>query len=349
MKLSLAGVGKSWAGRTVISGLDLEVGEGQFCVVIGPTGCGKTTLLRIADLLLRPDAGRVMLDGRDLARSGERERTKARRRMAMVFQRPWMLSGSVRANAGFALEVRGRRSDGALVESTLESVGLAGFGGRTASTLSGGEMQKLALARAMITKPEILILDEPLSSVDQSIRPELRSLLRSLHRSEGMSVLMATHDVTDALALATSAVVILDGLVAQSGSVEEVFLKPANRFVASFLGIRNVLPAAFEGSTAKAGDLIVAMLEPASGRGFIAIQPESVTVSTDHFESSQRNSFRGRISAMERQAFGWLVEVDCAGTSIASTVTVESVERLGLEPGREVFVSFKASSVHAFR
>jgi molybdopterin-binding protein len=347
--MSLVGIEKSWAGRGVLRGVDLEVGEGRFCVVIGPTGCGKTTLLKIADLLVRPDHGRALLDGRDYARSSEGERTRARRRMAMVLQRPWMLSGSVSANARFALGIGGRRRDAAAVGGALESVGLRGFDAREASTLSGGEKQKLALARAMVTRPEILILDEPLSSLDQGIRPELRSVLRRLHSETGMSVLMATHDVSDALALASHAAVIQEGRIVQAGTVEDVFLKPAGKFVASFLGIRNVVPALFEGSSAMAGDLVISMLEPASGSGFIAIQPEAVTVSLEHLESSQRNCFPGRIASMERQAFGWLVEVDCPGTRIAASITSESVERLRLEPGRQVFVSFKASAVHAFR
>jgi ABC-type Fe3+/spermidine/putrescine transport system ATPase subunit len=243
--MSLVGIEKSWAGRGVLRGVDLEVGEGRFCVVIGPTGCGKTTLLKIADLLVRPDHGRALLDGRDYARSSEGERTRARRRMAMVLQRPWMLSGSVSANARFALGIGGRRRDAAAVGVALESVGLRGFDEREASTLSGGEKQKLALARAMVTRPEILILDEPLSSLDQGIRPELRSVLRRLHSETGMSVLMATHDVSDALALASHAAVIQEGGIVQAGTVEDVFLKPASKFVASFLGIRNVVPAVF--------------------------------------------------------------------------------------------------------
>jgi len=348
VRLALEDVRKSLGGRSVLSGASLSLEEGQFCVVIGPTGCGKTTLLKIADLLMRPDAGRVECDGVDLAHAGEGRRVRARRRMAMVMQRPWVGSGTVRDNAGFALKARGLPRDAA-VDETLASVGLRDLADQEARTLSGGEIQKLALARALISSPEVLILDEPLSSLDAGTRPGLRDLLRSLHRERGMTVLMATHDSADALALATSAAVMLGGRIRHSGSIEEVFSRSAGGFVSAFLGVRNVIPVSFDGTRARAGSLEIHIVRECEGTGFISVTPEAVTLSLARLESSQRNCLKGVVASVERQAIGWLVEVDCGPFRLSSSVTQESVEELALEPGAAVFASFKASAVTAFR
>lgn len=346
MRLELESVSKAAGRKTLLDGVSFAVDSGEFCAVIGPTGCGKTTLLRLADLLARPTSGTIMLDGVDHARAGSAACTRTRRRMAMVMQRPCMLKGTVRRNVEAGLRFRGTVPAPGRVEAGLSAVGLDGFAERRAETLSGGEMQKVALARALATDPEILFLDEPLSSVDQGFRPGMRSLIASLHRGRGMTVVMATHDLADALALASHVAVLADGRMVQHGPVDSILLSPSNLFVASFSGMRNILRASFDGTTARVGGLEIVLAGPASGAGCIVIPPETVTVSSSQpADSSQRNTFRGTVSSIERGLYTDIVNAESGSVSIASTVTRESTERLGLRPGSEIWISFKASSV----
>ncbi len=344
MNLVLESIALRAGRQTILDGVSFGVESGEFCALIGPTGCGKTTLLRVVDLLLRPSSGRLLLDGVDHACSHGRDATAARRRMSMVMQRPCMLSGSVHRNVEFGLRMRGIRDDGK-VAAGLEAVGLGGFAGRRARTLSGGEMQKAALARALVTRPEILLLDEPLSSVDQGVRPDMRSLIRSLHREMGMTVVMATHDLTDALALADRVAVIADGRVVQHGTVDEVILKPSNLFVASFSGLRNIMRASFEGTIARVGELEIVLAEPATGTGCIAVPPEAVTLSRTPPDSSQRNCFPGNVLSVEPGLHVDIVNVEAVSIPFAAAITRESTDRLDLQAGTPVWVSFKANSV----
>lgn len=345
MKLELGAVSKTAGRRTILDSVSFAVESGGFCAVIGPTGCGKTTLLRIADLLARPSSGAILLDGVDHARAGSAACTRARRRMTMVMQRPCMLGGTVRRNVEAGLRFRGARPAPGLIEAGLEAVGLGGFAERRAETLSGGEMQKVALARALATDPEILFLDEPLSSVDQGFRPEMRSLIASLHKGRGMTVVMATHDLADALALASHVAVLSDGRMIQHGPVDSVLLSPSSLFVASFAGLRNILRATFYGTKAHVGDLEIVMAEPSSGAGCIVIPPEAVTISASRPDSSMRNCFQGEIASIERGPYTDMLNTVTGRTAIAAAVTRESTEKLGLRQGSIVWISFKANSV----
>lgn len=347
MRLELDRIGMSYARRRVLDGASLEVASGSFCVIIGPTGCGKTTLLKTADLLARPDSGSVLIDGVELARGSSRARTAARRRMAMVMQRPWMLSGTVTRNILYGPGVRGLRPGATSVEKALTEVGLEGFGDRIAGNLSGGEMQKVAIARALITEPGILFLDEPLSSVDPGFRPEMRALLRRLHRDHGMTVLMATHDFPDALSLGTHAAVMLDGAIAQHGTVEAVFTRPATPGVARFVGMKNVLRVSIEGFEARCGDVAFTLAEPSGARDcYIAIPPEAIAISLSPAEhSSQRNAIRAVITSLERSGWVYDVGLDLGGLWLTTLVTAGSVDELALRPGLDVCASFKATSV----
>ncbi len=268
-----------------------------------------------------------------------------RRRMAMVMQRPWMASGSVERNIGLGLAFRGVRGRRELVESVLAGTGLDGMGGRRARTLSGGEMQKVAIARAVVTNPSLLILDEPLNSVDQAAKPDLRALIRRLHRETGITVLMATHDLADALSLSSRVFVMSEGRLLQSGDTDHVFSNPSSHFVASFIGVRNILPVVFDGTTAISGQLSIVIASPGSGRGFVSIPPEAVTISLDRSDSSQRNTFRAVVRDIDRGPLLDTVHLSVGDTVIESVVTRESTAHLGLVPGLETWLSFKATSV----
>ncbi len=232
--LELRDLGKSFGGNPVVRGVSLRAEDGEFLVLVGPSGCGKSTLLRLIAGLETPDAGEVRIDGRvvDELEPGERD-------VAMVFQNyalyPHM---TVEANVAFPLKMarvpRAERSARA-----AEALGLLGIGElarRKPSQLSGGQQQRVALARALVRRPKLFLFDEPLSNVDAKLRAEMRAELARLHRELGATMVYVTHDQVEAMTLGTRIAVLEGGALQQLGQPLEVYRRPANRFVAGFLG-----------------------------------------------------------------------------------------------------------------
>ncbi len=336
--------------RTVIlRSIDLAVPEGSFFVLMGPTGCGKTTLLRIAGLIDRSSSGAVVYRGVPVPGSGH-ARLAVRRKIVTLFQRPVLFKGTVRSNVEWGLRIRGIKGSEASdrASEALEMVGLLELGERDGSTLSGGELQRTALARALVIRPEVLLLDEPTSSIDPELRRNMIRRIAELHSRTGITFLMATHDFTEALSLGTAGAVMRGGSIEQSGSMDELFNNPRNHFMASFVGFRNIHPAVFSGNGAAVGELNVLHTGSRQGPGFLAVQPESIVISKEASVTSERNRFKGIVASVLRAGATLEVEVDCSGITFVSSLTRESVEELGIDTGKEVFVSFKASSVHLF-
>jgi tungstate transport system ATP-binding protein len=216
--IELQGVGKSYGSMQILRDVDLQINEGEVLALIGPTGSGKTTLLRLIDLLEEPTHGVMLLEGQDVARLSEKEKTKLRRRMAMVFQKPVMFKASVKYNVSYGLKVRGVKAP-EKVDLVLKAVGLQGYAHRDATTLSGGEMQRIALARALIVEPELLLLDEPTANLDPRSVASVEELISGLQTT----VIMATHDMNQCLRLSDRVAVLLEGRLVTLGKPEEVF------------------------------------------------------------------------------------------------------------------------------
>ncbi len=235
--IDLIGVAKRYGPVVAVEDIDLAVAQGELVTVLGPSGSGKTTLLTMIAGLAAPSAGRIEIGGRDVTWL-----PAARRNVGLVFQSyalfPHM---SVAANVAFPLSVRGiaRAETRRRVEDALRRVRLAGFEGRRPSQLSGGQQQRVALARAVVFEPEILLLDEPLGALDRKLREQLQVELRQLQRSLGITTILVTHDQEEALSLSDRIVVLDEGRVQQIATPEEAYLRPANRFVADFLGTAN--------------------------------------------------------------------------------------------------------------
>ncbi len=227
------------AERPALDAVDLDVAPGELVALLGPSGCGKTTLLRVVAGLTEPDAGRVLLDGRDL--SGV---PAHRRGVGLMFQDYALFPHrDVGGNVEFGLRMAGmapadRRRR---VAEVLDLVGLAGWEDRPVGPLSGGERQRVALARALAPAPRLLLLDEPLGALDRTLRDRLVPELGELFRSVGVTVVHVTHDQSEALALADRVVVLDAGRVVQDGSPAAVWARPASAFVARFLGFANVV------------------------------------------------------------------------------------------------------------
>ncbi|MGW0611850.1 ABC transporter ATP-binding protein [Streptomyces sp. NPDC002788] len=241
MLLALEGATVRFGGRAVLDAVDLEVAEHQIVCVLGPSGSGKSTLLRVVAGLQPLDSGRVVLDGRDQTGVPAHKRG-----VGLMFQDHQLFpQRDVGGNVAFGLRMRGaaKLHRAERVQELLDLVGLPGAERRGVAALSGGEQQRVALARALAPSPRLLMLDEPLGQLDRSLRERLVVELRELFGRLGTTVLAVTHDQGEAFALADRVVVMRDGRIAQSGTPLEVWQRPADAFVARFLGFDNVVEA----------------------------------------------------------------------------------------------------------
>jgi iron(III) transport system ATP-binding protein len=283
--ISLEHVVKRFGELAAVDDVDLEIADREFVTLLGPSGCGKTTLLRLIAGFLAPDAGTVRVDGRVLS-TPSAVVPPERRGMGMVFQNYaiWPHK-TVYENVAFGLEVRkiSRAEARARVTKVLEAVNLAGFEARYPSQLSGGQQQRVALARSLVVEPSILLLDEPLSNLDAKLRERMRWELKDLQRRTGITFVYVTHDQSEAMALSDRIAVMHRGRLQQCGPPREVYARPANRTVADFMGLVNLLPArvARDGSAVTLGgaySLGVALPPGArEGQGVqVAIRPESI-------------------------------------------------------------------------
>ena len=246
--LSLAGVTRRFGGRPAVDTLSLDVQRGELLALVGASGSGKTTTLRIIAGHETPDEGRVLLDGRDITALPPRQRG-----FGMVFQHyalfPHM---SVGENVAFGLEARSipKAERRARAEQALSNVGLGGASSRQVQSLSGGEQQRVALARALIIEPNVLLLDEPLSNLDPTLRRTTRDELRAMLHRLGVTAVFVTHDQEDAFAVADRVALLERGRLLQLGRPEELYDRPATRAVAEFIGRATLVPARLNGDRA---------------------------------------------------------------------------------------------------
>jgi iron(III) transport system ATP-binding protein len=264
--ISLEHVTKRFGALAAVNDVSLEIADREFVTLLGPSGCGKTTLLRLLAGFVVPDAGTIRVDGRVLSTSTAVVPPE-RRGMGMVFQNYaiWPHK-TVAENVGFGLEVRGvaRVEARARVSRILDAVNLAGFGDRYPSQLSGGQQQRVALARSLVVEPSILLLDEPLSNLDAKLRERMRWELKDLQRRTGITFVYVTHDQAEAMALSDRIAVMHEGRLQQCGPPREVYARPANRTVADFMGLVNLLAGRI---THTAGDESVVTIRGADVSG----------------------------------------------------------------------------------
>ena len=277
--LSVNGLWKGYGRHPVLRGVDLEVPAGSLTSVLGLSGCGKTTLLRVIAGFERAERGEVDLAGRTLD-DGRTYIAPEQRAIGYVPQEGALFPHlDVAANVGFGLSRAERR--GPIVEELLEMVGIAPLAGRLPHQLSGGEQQRVAVARALARRPQALLLDEPFSSLDAALRTHVREEVHGLLREQGVTTVLVTHDQEEALSLADSVAVLRDGQIVQQGAPAELYERPADERLARFLGAVNVLYASFLGETAQTllGPLpLSAPAGRADGAGVVMLRPEQLEV-----------------------------------------------------------------------
>ncbi|MEO8756543.1 MAG: ABC transporter ATP-binding protein [Devosia sp.] len=283
--IALRSLRKEYGSQVAIPDLDLDIRDGEFFTLLGPSGCGKTTLLRMIAGFNSIESGTISFDGAVI-----NDRSPAARNIGMVFQSyalfPHMSAGK---NVAFGLQTRnvGRVESDRRVASALEAVHMAHLKDRLPGEMSGGQQQRIALARALVIQPAVLLMDEPLSNLDAKLRVEMRDTIREAQREAAITTVYVTHDQEEAMAVSDRIAVMNMGVVQQVGAPEEIYRSPANRFVAEFIGKTNLLERDLErrdgAEIVDLGDDVMvdlrSMADPgAAGRVLVSVRPEAVTV-----------------------------------------------------------------------
>ena len=278
ISISVAGVGKTFAdGTQALRPVSIDIAAGEQLAILGPSGCGKTTLLRIIAGLEHPDrGGAVLFDSRDVTRLPIEKRN-----VGMVFQSYALFPNmSVIDNVAYGLRVRGmaREARHAEARRVLDMMRLGELSHRRIDQLSGGQRQRVALARAIAMKPGVLLLDEPLTALDAALREELRTEIDALLRSLEITTIYVTHDQAEAMVLGDRVIVMENGGIAQAGSPRDIYFKPANTFVASFIGSMNRIDGAFRDGHFECAAGRIPVTGEVSGPGSIRFRPESARI-----------------------------------------------------------------------
>ena len=355
--VALHGIRVVHAGAVVLDVPELAVEAAQVLAVIGPNGAGKSTLLRVMGLLQAPTAGSVRFQGERVSAS---DGLGVRRRMASVFQSPLLTDATVRDNVALGLRFRGVDRDRVAprVAGWLEQLRIAHLADRQARTLSGGEGQRTALARALVLDPELLLLDEPFSALDQPTREGVIDDLGRILRRRRTTTVLVTHDRGEAQALGDRVAVMLGGRLLQVDAADQVFRAPASDEVARFVGVETLLDCRVRSvsdgvAQLEAGRQTIEVAQPAEAGEWVrlCVRPEDVTLSPRAVAgppSSARNHLDGAIVRLAPSGPHVRVTIDC-GFPLVALVTQRSVQEMALQPGTPVTAHFKATAPHLLR
>lgn len=272
------GVRKGFEGESVLRGIDLKVEEGASLTLLGPSGCGKTTLLRVIAGLEGSDAGSVTLGSRTLVSSREFVPPE-KRNIGMVFQ-DWALFPHLNVAANVSYGLARDKNPAPVVAGALDMVGLSGFEQRMPHTLSGGEQQRVAVARAIAPRPDAILLDEPFSNLDAPLRTEVRAETRALLRSMEMTTVFVTHDHGEAFVLGDEVAVMNRGVIHQQATPDALYANPVDPWVAGFVGDANLIAADADGHTAATPIGEIRLAVRATGRQHVLVRPEQLMLSS---------------------------------------------------------------------
>jgi tungstate transport system ATP-binding protein len=330
--LALRDVTHRYQGHVVLDIPTLELHAGTTTALVGPNGSGKSTVLRLLAAIEAPTSGALEIHGQAVRSSIDRLR--ARRAVTLVEQHPLLFDMTVAANLADALRLRGtHRSDARRqISDALDLVGAGSLASRPARVLSGGETQRVAVARALLLAPQILLLDEPLSAADRAAREALGNVLSAL-RDRGTAVCLSSHVLEDAYRWSSRIFTLVDGRLEG--------MTPENLF-------RVVVPPGMGAREVPVGQLQFLIVSDRNGPAIIAIPPEDILVSRTPLESSARNQFRGRVTAISEDGHGRIRVAADVGVELVARITPASLARLDLQVGASVVLSFKAVAVRVF-
>jgi molybdopterin-binding protein len=346
------GLSVKYGSKTVLDVASIRVTANKVLAFIGPNGSGKTTLLLCLALLLRPTTGQVYYQGKQI--DYNKQLVHMRRHFAVAFQEPLLLNTSVWDNVILGLKLRGVNGQESQKRAKywLERFGVSGLAKQAARTLSGGEAQRVNLARAFALQPEILFLDEPFAAVDTPTRQVLFGDMYNILQETHFTTVMVTHDRNEAQTLAHQIAVLVNGQIVQFGSPKEIFSSPANEDVAKFVGMENIVEGTVQNNRDCLAEILVdsQVIEGISsclpgGKVNIFIRPEDITLSLAKASSSARNTFQGKITGLIPNGPLVRVSLDC-GFPLSALITRLSCDELQLEIGKTIFASFKATAIH---
>ncbi len=332
--LNLQGIEKEFGKVRVIRGIDLQINQGEFVVFVGPSGCGKSTLLRLIAGLEETTGGKLMLDGRDIT-----DEPSSKRDLAMVFQSyalyPHM---SVFENMSFALKLA--KVDEEVIQEKVgraaKILNLTSYLERTPKELSGGQRQRVAIGRAIVRAPKVFLFDEPLSNLDAALRGQTRIEIAKLHRDLGATTIYVTHDQVEAMTLADRVVVLRDGVIEQVGTPLELYDRPANQFVAQFIGTPQM-------NVVQAKDmqpLVQLTALPVEPDGFIGLRPENISLCAPGL-----GQLNGTVELVEALGAETLIYVSTEG---GVQLVSRQNERTELSVGKPIGVRIDVDAAHLF-
>jgi molybdate/tungstate transport system ATP-binding protein len=333
-------------GNFTLSGISMEIKEGEYYVLLGRSGSGKTQLLELIAGLNDPDSGKMWLDNEDISTKKIQERN-----IGLVFQ-DYAIFPNLNVSGNIAYSLNCRKTDKKIIKNEVariaKELNISHLLNRFTQNLSGGELQRVALARTLITSPRLLLLDEPLASIDASLKDDIKRTLRQLNR-KGLTIVHVTHDYSEAVSLATKIGVIHNGRIIQEGLPDEVFGRPVNRFVARYAGIRNFFRVRFRNENqlwkAECNDKLVLSLPEGHypEDGLIIIKNNAIIISRAEPQQDTGNCFKGVVMEISpcEQGMELLVE---AGEMFYINVPSADFKKLQITEASEVWISFPADA-----
>lgn len=332
-----------------IDQVNLEVKPNEYFVILGPSGSGKTMLLELIAGIRYPDSGKIYLGDKDIT-----DEALEKRGIGFVYQNYMLFPHkTVFENIEFGLKLRKipKKEIQIQVNEIMEVLNIAHLKDRLPRTLSGGEQQRTALARALIVQPQVLLMDEPLSALDRKTRDDLMRQLKDIHRNFDITIIHVTHNFDEPLQLAERVAIMKHGTISQVGTVEEVFRKPINGFVADFVGVENIIKgnATIDGDVTEinTGNTVIVTTEQKTGSVHITIRPEDITLSSQEVITSARNNFKGNVKEIVDEGTLIRLVIDI-GDPLVVFLTRQSFLDMDINIGKPVWVHFKATAVHVF-
>lgn len=327
---------KVYNNKIVLDVDNLNFQEGKIYAIVGPNGSGKTTLLNILNLLEKPDEGQIFFYDQEITNKSNSDTLEIRRKITLVNQDPFLFHSTVYDNIAYGLKIRSipPKVQKSRIRSALNIVGLSGFKDRKANQLSGGEAQRVVIARALVIEPEILFLDEPTTSIDQKHIDVVERVIKKIKKEIKTTVIFTTHDLSQAYRLADEVISLLDGKI-----IKQV---PENLLRGEIIEEEENLKW-FK----TAGNIKFAIVSEKVGLAYISIDPRDIILSYEQFQSSARNSFLGKITKIIEQNHLVKLEIDI-GIPLVVIITRESFFKMNLNLGSKVYLTFKASAVKLY-
>lgn len=336
-------------GEFFLRDISFDIKDGEYFMILGPTGAGKTILLETIAGIYRPDKGRILMAGKDITYVPPKDRN-----ISMVYQ-DYMLFPHLNVEQNVAFGLRLKKTPKEIIKDKVEKssklLNIYHLLHRYPGTLSGGEKQRVAIARAMVIEPYALLLDEPLSALDMQTRDRLRQELKRIHSITKTTIVHVTHNFEEVFSLADRVAVMNEGRIIQVGRPEEIFRKPNSEFVANFVGVENLFrgKSIVENGSAhiNVDGVDIFSTGKKSGEVFVSVRPEEILISKQPFKSSARNSLKGKIVRIVNSGATAKVTVD-TGIPFKIMITRQSLENMQLREGETAYITFKASAVHIF-